>query len=195
MKIEKVLPYILVGAAIIGLLASYVLTYDKIQVLMNPAYDPPCNINPVLSCGSVMKTSQASLMGVPNTIFGLGAFSALLTFGVLLASGATFKRWVWLAAQGAATLGAVFMHYLFFQGVFVIGAICPWCFAVWMVTIPVFWYITVYNLQSGVFGLRGRALAVSKFIVRHHGDILGVWYLAIFGIILWRFWYYWSSLL
>lgn len=134
-------------------------------------------------------------MGVPNTIFGLAAFSALLTFGVLLASGAVFKRWIWLVAQGMATIGVIFMHYLFFQGVFRIGAICPWCFMVWMVTIPTFWYITIYNLQQGRLSLSLRMQTVAQWIIRHHGDIIVLWYLAILGIIVQHFWYYWSTLI
>src|SRR5690606_27911379 len=134
---------------VVGILASFALTYDKIQVLkLGDAYEPSCNINPILSCGSIMQAEQASLLGVPNTIFGLIAFTALVTFGFVLASGATVKKWIWQQAQLASTLGVVFMHYLFFQGVYRINAICPWCFAVWMITIPIFWYITLYNLQQ-----------------------------------------------
>lgn len=193
--LQKILPYILIAAGIIGCLASFVLTYDKLQVLQNPNYRPSCNINPILSCVSVMKTEQASLLGVPNTIFGLVAFSMLLTFGALLASGAMVKKWIWQGAQAAAILGVVFMHYLFFQGVYRIGAICPWCFVVWMITIPTFWYITIYNLQQGNIKLPEKLARVSAFAQKHHGDILLVWYLAILGILLHRFWYYWSTLL
>lgn len=195
LTLNTVLPYLLITAGVIGCLASFVLTYDKIQVLQNPAYSPACNINPILSCGSVMKTEQASLLGVPNTIFGLMAFSMLLTFGVLLASGARIGKPVWWGAQAAALLGVVFMHYLFFQGVFRIHAICPWCFVVWMITIPVFWYITLYNLQQGAIRLPQKLQPVGVFVKKHHGDLLAVWYLAILGILLQHFWYYWSTLL
>lgn len=195
LTLDKILPWLLIITAVIGLLASFALTYDKIQVLKDPAYDPGCNINPILSCGSVMKTEQASLLGVPNTIFGLVAFSMLLTFGVLLASGAVFKRWIWLGAQIAATVGVVFMHYLFFQGVYRINAICPWCFVVWMITIPTFWYVTIYNLRHQYLQLPKRLSKASVFVQKYHADILLVWYLIIFGILLEHFWYYWSTLI
>lgn len=195
LTLALVLPYILIAAGVIGMLASSVLTYDKIQVLTDSSYDPPCNINPVLSCGSVMATEQASLFGMPNTIFGLVAFSMLFTFGCLLAGGAKVNRFIWIGAQLAATAGVVFMHYLFFQGVYRINAICPWCFVVWMVTIPTFWYITLYNLRMGHIRLSGRLHRLPAFLQRHHGDILVLWYLAIFGILLERFWFYWSTLL
>jgi len=195
LSIQRTLPYILIVAGIVGSIASFILTYDKIQILQNPGYEPGCNLNPILSCGSVMKTEQASLLGVPNTIFGLIAFATLATFGALLASGARVKRWVWLGAQLAATIGVIFMHYLFFQGVYRIGAICPWCFAVWMVTIPTFWYITVYNLRERNLQLPHSLQPASRFVQTHHARILTVWYLIIFAILLEHFWYYWSTLL
>jgi uncharacterized membrane protein len=193
--LKQTLPYILIVAGIIGCAASFVLTYDKIHVLTDPNYNPPCNINPILSCGSVMSKAQASLLGVPNTVFGLIAFSMLLTFGILLAGGAKVKKWVWLAAQLAAVIGVIFMHYLFFQGVYRINAICPWCFVVWMITIPTFWYITIYNLREKNVRLPAALEPVNIFIQKHHGDILFAWYLVILGILLQHFWYYWSTLL
>ncbi len=194
-SLKQALPYILLVAGIIGCVASFALTYDKIHVLQDPSYIPDCNINPVLSCGSVMKTEQASLLGVPNTVFGLMAFSMLFTFGILLIAGAQVNKWVWRGAQVVALIGVIFMHYLFLQGVYRINAICPWCFIVWMITIPVFWYITIYNLNVGNIRPPAALKPASLFVQRHHGDILLVWYLIIFGILLQHFWYYWSTLL
>jgi len=189
------LPYVLIILATIGLIASFALTYDKIQVLKNPGYVPNCNINPVLSCGSVMKTEQASLLGIPNTIFGLVGYTALITLAVGMLAGATYKRWFWLGIQLGASVGVVFMHYLFFQGVFRIHAICPYCFVVWMITIPIFWYTTMYNLRMGHIKLKAKWQKVGEFAQAHHGNMLIVWYAAIFAILLIKFWYYWSTLL
>ena len=191
-SLSTVLPYLLILVGIIGMIASFVLVYDKIHFLTDGSYRPSCNINPILSCGSIMKTEQASLFGVPNPIFGLIAFSMLLTFGFLLAGGAKVNRRVWIGAQILATAGIIFMHYLFFQGVFRINAICPWCFVVWMVTIPTFWYITVYNVREHNITLPAR---LSVYINKHHGDILLIWYVIILGILIQHFWYYWSTLL
>lgn len=193
--LNKYTPYILIACSIIGLLASLILTYDKIHVLRNPNYDPACNINPILSCGSVMKTEQASLLGMPNTIFGIMAFTALLTFGAMLAAGASVKKWIWLSAQAAATLGVAFMHYLFFQGVFRINAICPWCFATWMATIPIFVYITLTNLRLGYLGDSNRMKRLSAWSNNNHANILITWYVIIFAILLQQFWYYWKTLI
>ena len=195
LSLAKTLPYLLIVAGLIGGVASFALTYDKVHILQNANYVPACNINPVLSCGSVMKTQQASLLGVPNSVYGLIAFSVLLTFGVLLAGGAIVKRWVWLTAQLAATIGVIFMHYLFFQAVFRIHSICPWCFVVWMTTIPVFWYVTQYNLRHRNLRCPALLRPVSAFIQKYSTDLLVLWYLVILGIMLQRFWYYWSTLI
>ena len=194
-SIPQVLPYILIVAGVVGCIASFALTYDKIHVLLNPNYRPSCNLNPILSCGSVMSAPQSNLMGVPNTIFGLMGFSALLTFGVILAAGTKVKRSIWLMAQLAALSGVIFMHYLFYQGVYKINAICPWCFTIWMITIPTFIYITVYNLKEKNIEFSKRFESVSLFIQKHHGDILVMWYFIIFALLAKHFWWYWKTLI
>lgn len=144
-----------------------------------------------------MKSAQANIFGVPNTVFGLIAFTAVTTLGAMLLAGAVFKRWLWQAAQLVATGGIVFMHYLFFEAVFRIQAICPWCFLVWMVTIPIFFGLTIYNIRNKNLGfLHFRVLAhVARFIDRYNVDILILWYLIIFTTLLIKFWYYWQTLL
>ncbi len=65
-------------AGVIGLAAAFTLTVEKIEILINPAYVPSCSINPVLSCGSVMITPQASVFGFPNPLIGIVAFTVVV---------------------------------------------------------------------------------------------------------------------
>jgi len=192
--LNRILPYIFIVVGIIGIIASFALTYDKIHVLKDPSYVPSCNINPIISCGSVMKTQQANLLGVPNTIFGLMGFSMLLTLGAVLLAGATLQRWLWRVINIGALAGFLMFVYLFFEAVFRIHTICPYCFVVWMIVPPVLWYTTLYNLGEGhlKLGLNTRARG---FVTKHHGDILLVWYVIVFLILLTRFWYYWKTLI
>lgn len=192
--LKQTLPYIYLIAGIIGIIASFALTYDKIQVLKNPSYDPSCNINPILSCGSVMKTEQASVLGVPNTIFGLMAFSMLTMIGVVLLAGATLKKWLWLAINAAALVGFFFFMYLYFQGVFRINAICPYCFVVWLIVPPILWYTTLYNLAEGNLKMRFIRPGIKNWLQQHHGDVMLVWYIAFFALLVNHFWYFWVTL-
>lgn len=193
---QRTLPYVLLAAGLVGMLASFMLTSDKLHLLQDPSYQPPCNLNPVISCSAVMKTPQASTFGVPNSVYGLMIFSGLTMFAIALLAGAKFKRWLWLSAQLLATGGIIAMHYLFFQDVFRIHAICPWCFSVWMVSIPAFWGLTVYNLRRQISFTAPRWLVrLASTVDKYNRDILVLWYLIIFAILLTKFWYYWKTIL
>src|SRR3972149_9268387 len=105
------LPYIFLIAATIGLISSFALTYDKIHYLKNPAYVPACDINPILSCGSVMKTEQADLLGLPNTVFGIAGFSVLLFVGLILATGSKIHKRIWQLLNAGVLAGFIFSLY------------------------------------------------------------------------------------
>lgn len=194
---QRALPYIFLVASTVGIAASLILSYDKMQTLANPNYQPGCNINPVLSCGSVMKMPQAQVAGIPNTFFGLIAFGALGAISFAMFAGSTFKRWFWTLLHAVSAIGVAGMLYLFFQSVWRIHAICPWCFLVWLVTFPVFLGITVYAIREHVYKVPRNKLGalLFYFVQKHPTDIMLLWYLILFGILLVKFWYYWGTLL
>ncbi|MBI2009475.1 vitamin K epoxide reductase family protein [Candidatus Saccharibacteria bacterium] len=180
-------------AATVGLAASFVLTYDKIHYLKDPSYVPSCNINPIISCGTVMKTEQADLLGLPNTVFGIAGFSVLLFVGLLLATGSKVHKKIWQLLNTGVLAGFIFSLYLFFEGVYRINAICPYCFVVWVIMPPVLLYTTLYNLQAGNIKL-GLGEKIKHFLLRFHWEVLTTWYVIFFGILLTHFWYYWQTL-
>lgn len=185
---------LVIGGAI-GLLAASTLLTEKIAVLVDPNYVPSCSLNPVLSCGSVLNTPQAAAFGFPNPIMGIAGFAITLTIGVAILAGAQFRRWFWLGLLGGATLGAVFIHWLIFQSLYRIGALCPYCMVVWSVTIPTFWYVALHTFRAGYVpapaGLRRIGRVVSDF----HAVILTSWFLVLLALITIKFWSYWETLL
>ena len=193
--LKQTLPYILVIGGFIGLIASFVITYEKLQLLADPNYHPLCSINPIISCGNIMASAQSHVFGFPNPILGLIGFPIVTTVGMALLAGATFKRWFWRGLELGTFLGVAFITWLAFESVFRIQSLCPYCMVVWSVTIPIFWYTTLYNLREKHIKTPRRLASLVAFLQRHHGDILLVWYLVITGVILQHFWYYWSTLL
>lgn len=189
------LSVLLTVGGLIGLVAAVVLQVEKIQLIKNPDYIPSCSINPVLSCGSVMTTAQAEAFGVPNPIIGIAGFSAIAMVGAALLAGAVLRQWFWIGVQAGVTFGVVFVHWLIYQSLYVIGALCPYCMIVWAVTIPIFWYTTIHMLQplrrSGPASLRRVLTAVTEY----RGAILTAWYLVILTLITHRFWDYWATLI
>lgn len=193
--LERVLPWLLLIAGIVGLVASFTLSIEKLEVLKNPDYVATCDINPVISCGSVMRSDQAEVFGFPNPFMGLIGFAAVATVGGAMLAGARFKRWFWIAFQIGLLFAVGFVHWLFFQTVYHINALCPYCMVVWSVTIPAFWYTLLYNLRTGVIKTPKSWNKIINFVQRHHLDVLVLWYLVIIGLILHHFWYYFGTLI
>ncbi|OBK48013.1 hypothetical protein A5655_05375 [Mycobacterium sp. 1081908.1] len=176
-------------AGVIGLAASMTLTVEKIQLLLNPSYVPTCNINPIVSCGSVMVTPQASVLGFPNPLLGLVGFTVVIVTGVLAVAKVPLPQWYWGGLTVGVLLGSAFVHWLIFQSLYRIGALCPYCMVVWVVTIALLVVAASIAfrpaLQTG--GLR--------VLYQWRWSIAALWFTAVFLLIMVRFWDYWSTLL
>ena len=192
--LRETLPYILLIGGIIGIFCSGILTADKIELLQNPSAHLNCNLNPIVACGPVINKPQASAFGVPNPFLGLVGFAAVATTGGAMLAGATFKRWYWLGLEAGVLFAVAFVTWLQFQTIYRIGALCPFCMVTWVVTIPIFWYTTLYNLREGHIVLPKQLKGVGAFAQKHHGDVLVAWFGLIILAIATHFWYYWRTL-
>jgi uncharacterized membrane protein len=179
-------------AGVIGLVAAMALTVEKFRILLNPHYVPSCNLNPIVSCGSVMTTPQASLLGFPNPLLGLVGFTVVVVTGVLAVTKVPLPQWYWIGLTLGTLIGAVLVHWLIFQSLYRIGALCPYCMVVWAVTIPL-----LVVLASIVFRPvldRGDS-TVARVLYQWRWSIVTLWFTAVFLLIMVRFWNYWSTLL
>jgi len=193
--LNKALPWMLIVGGVIGLICSFVITNDKLQLAENPHFIPSCNLNPVISCGSVMASKQGSAFGFPNPWIGLAAFAVLVTIGVGILAGAKFKRWFWLGLEAGIVFGLLFAFWLLFESIYRIRALCPYCLAVDVVVITLFWYVSLYNIQEKYIVLRGKWAQLAAFARKHHLDILLAWFIVLIVLILQHFWYYYGKYL
>jgi uncharacterized membrane protein len=179
-------------AGVIGLVASMALTIEKFKILLDPHYVPPCNVNPIVSCGSVMTTPQASLLGFPNPLLGIIGFTVVTVTGVLAVAKVPLPQWYWIGLTVGTLIGATLVHWLIFQSLYRIGALCPYCMVVWAVTIPL-----LVVLVSIVFRptLERGDSAVARVLYQWRWSIVTLWFTAVFLLIMVRFWDYWSTLL
>lgn len=191
---DRPLAWLLVVGGAVGLVAAFVLAVERVALLADDGYTPSCSLNPVLSCGSVMVTEQASVFGFPNPFLGIAAFPFVVATGAALLAGARLARWYWLGLQVGVTLGLVFVGWLVFQSVYRIGALCPYCMAVWGVVIPIALSVTLRNARAGVFGRSPRLLRGAEAASAWHLPLLVLAYLAVLVPVTVRFWYYWSTL-
>ena len=192
-KLARVFPYILIVAGTVGLICSFIIMLDKIALLTNPSFRPTCDLNPVISCGSVMASKQGSAFGFPNPLIGLAAFAAILTVGVSMLAGAKFARWFWLTFAAGVALGLGFAYWLLFESVYRIRALCPYCLAVDVVLITTFWYLCLYIIREGHLPVPGRLMGLVDFARRHHAEMLIIWLLMLTALILQHFWYYYGQ--
>lgn len=156
--------------ALLGSGAAMVLTVEKFRVLTNPFYVPSCSVNEKISCLSVMTSRQAELFGFPNPLIGLLAFGALAGAAAAVTAGRQrLAGWFWAGLQVGTTAGLIFVHWLAWQSSLVIGALCPYCMAVWTVTVTAFVHVTGRNLSarssSAAAGERRKTLATSPAVV------------------------------
>ena len=141
--LSRVTACILTAGGALGTGAAFALILDRISLLKDPAFVPSCSISPLLACGSIMTSPQAEVFGFPNPLIGMVTFPVVTTVGVVALAGGTVPRSVWLGLQLGTTAGLGFVHWLIGQSLYSIGTLCPYCMIVWVVTIRMFWYITL----------------------------------------------------
>lgn len=138
----------LVGS-VVGLIASFVLAVDALELAANPNAILSCDISAKISCGTVGSTWQANVLGFPNAYLGLVSEPVVITVALAALAGVAFPRWFMLTAQAFYAIGFAFAYWLFFQSYFVIGALCPWCLTITLTTTLVFFSITRVNILDG----------------------------------------------
>jgi uncharacterized membrane protein len=173
------LAVLLIVAGIAGWYASFDLTLEKIQTLINPDYVPTCNISPLVTCGPNMASWQGSIFGFPNPVIGVAAFVAPVLVGVAILAGARFANWFWVLFNLGFVGGIAFVGWLMVQSIFVLGTLCPYCMVVWVSVIPMFWYLTGYNLTQGHFGNRGGSREIAALLYPFLWVLVLLSYLAI----------------
>jgi uncharacterized membrane protein len=174
---------------IVGLIASFILAVEEFHLLKDPNAVLSCSINIVLNCSAVMKTWQASVFGFPNMFIGLMGYPIVITVAIIGLAGAKMPRWFWMIANICYLLGAVFAYWLFFNSLYVIEVLCPWCLIVTFSTTILLATITHYNLRENVFELPKRMNAkVQDFLAKDMGKLMTAsWLILIIALVFIKF--------
>jgi hypothetical protein len=108
---------------------------------------------------------------------------------VLAVAKVPLPQWFWAGLAAGTLLGVVFIHWLIYQSLYVIGALCPYCMVVWAVTVPLLVVVSSIALKP----LHGNAFA--RFAYQWRWSLAALWFTALVLVILARFWDYWSTLI
>lgn len=182
---------VLFVGAIVALIAAFVLSLEEIHLLKNPDAVLTCSFNVVLNCATVMQTWQASVFfGIPNMFIGLMAFPVLITVAVAaLWGGAKYKPWFLLALNSGVLLGTIFAYWLFFNSLYVIQVLCPWCLIVTFTCTLMLSAVTHITLRKNLLGFaQGTNEKIQKFLKGgYHQLITAVWVIAMVVLVFLQF--------
>lgn len=175
----------LLGTALVGAFASFLLLYERVKLWNNPDHVTSCDVNPWVSCGEVMQSWQAATFGFPNIFIGVVAFPLLIAVAVsLLAAGGRMPTWYYYGLQAGALFAFGFITWLWYSAVYDIGVLCPYCMIVWAAVIPFFVVTTARNIVHGV-------IPASEGLKKVARDwwwvVVVVLYLVVFTTILFQF--------
>lgn len=170
----------MVTSGLLGLYTSFVLSIEALRVAKDPGATAACDINAVISCGTVAQTWQANLFGFPNAFLGIAAEAVVITVAIAAIGGVVFPRWFMRMAQVIYTLGLLFAYWLFTQSYFVIHVLCPWCLLITITTTLVWAGLTRWNIRDGHLALPGRAGPAARRFVAAGND----WFVTVAWLVL-----------
>ncbi len=115
------------AGGVIGTLAAFLQTIEKVDLLENSDKALACDLNSVFSCTNVLNAWQSSVFGFPNSLMCMGFFVIFATVGVAGLAGATLTRKFRLGVQLLALFVLAFALWFMQQSIFSIGALCILC--------------------------------------------------------------------
>lgn len=174
---------------IIAFLASFTLSVEKLEILKNPDAVLSCSVNVVLNCASVMKTPQASVFGFPNSYLGIMGFAIVIAVAMGGLLGVKYSRSYLVTAQVFYGLGLLFAYWLFFQSVYVIQILCPWCLVVTLATTIIFETLLRYNLRQNHFGLSKKTdQSVQRWLDKDYDKVIvAAWLVLLTALVFLKF--------
>ncbi len=118
--------------SLVGLVATFWQTAEKIQMLKFPEDPLNCNLSPVVDCAGVFGHHLSAVFGVPNSMIGMVAFSFLLSSGLWLWMGGEASKTVKKAVLAVSLIMFAFSVWFFAVSLYIIGKICIFCIFIWL---------------------------------------------------------------
>lgn len=182
---------VMLFGAVLALIAAFVLSVEKIHLLQNPDAILSCTFNLVLNCSTVMQSWQSTVFfGIPNMFIGMVAFPVIVTVAVAaLWGGANFNKGFLKTANIGILMGTIFAYWLFFNSVYVIQVLCPWCLLVTFSCTLMLAAITHINLRENNWDFSKNANEkIQKFLKGgYHQLIVASWLVLMVALVFIQF--------
>ena len=175
LKKQNLAAFIMLIGSGLGLLASFVLSIESLELAKNSHAVLSCDFSSALSCSAVANHWSAAILGFPNSFIGVMTLPVMVTIAVALLAGAKFPKWFMQAAQVGAVIGMIFAIWMFYMSYVEIGVLCPWCLTLDVGMLLIFGGMTRYNILTGV--IAGKKL--KKFAQNDYDIVLLVTIIAL----------------
>ena len=168
LKKQNLAAFIMLVGSGLGLLASFVLSIEALELAKNSHAVLSCDFSSALSCSAVANHWSAAILGFPNSFIGVMTLPVMVTIAVALLAGTKFPRWFMFAAQIGVSVGFIFALWMFYMSFVEIGVLCPWCLTLDVGMLLIFGGMTRYNILTGV--ITGKK--VKKFVQNDYDIVL-----------------------
>lgn len=162
----------LLGGSLIGLVASAVLSYEAIVLARESTAVLSCDLNAIVSCGTVGRHASSYIFGFPNSFIGMVAMPVFITIAVAGLARTQFPRWFMKAAEGGAVVSLLFAAWMLYMSLSVIGALCPWCLTTDLGVLLIVFALIRYNASTDNLCIKGSAATRLKAVVRKNYDVV-----------------------
>lgn len=183
--------WVLFAFAIVALIAAFVLSMEKIHLLNDPDAVLSCSVNLVLNCSTVMQSWQSAVFfGIPNMYIGLMAFPVLIAVAVaFLWGGARYNKAFLRALNIGVLLGTVFAYWLFFQSLYSIEVLCPWCLFVTFSCTMMLAAVSHIGLRENIWNFKkGLDEKIQKFLKGgYHQLVVASWVVLMIALVVIKF--------
>jgi len=183
-RYRKVTFGLMLAGGIAALIAAFTLTVEKFHLYEDPNAVLSCSINIVLNCSTVMQSWQSHVFGFPNMLIGMVAFPVIIAIATLGLSGVKFPRWFLIAASIVLFIGTVFAYWLFFQSLYVIQVLCPWCLIVTTSTTIMLASFLHFNLKENTYRLKDELnKPIQRFLASGYHQMLVLSWIALMVVL------------
>jgi len=178
--------WVLSIASLVGLLASFVQTVERIEYAKNAKLALRCNINSVFSCSSVFDAWQSSVFGFSNSLMCIVFFAISLGAAIAALSGSSLHKNYRLILWGASVFFLGFGAWYIWQSAYVINALCIFCIFCYGAVIAMNW--AWLRINCPLLGGSNAAKKLQAIVSKNIDSYVWLGYAVVFAIIIaWRF--------
>lgn len=178
---------VIVAGSLIGGVAAFLQTIERIDWAAHPAHALACDINDALSCSNVFGAWQSSVFGFSNALLCLVFFAVMLGFGLAVYKSDATKPRPRLIAQFFSLFFLGFGAWYITQLLYVVGNMCIYCAFCYAAVIAINWGWLRANVDNLPLSAR-RTATLKKAMAKGTDTFLWLLYGLVFvGLFLFRF--------